>query len=370
MKSVEKFLKRVLRQSNSQASVKNYRDGLNAFLGWMDDADPDGLVRQVEGGEIDIVEILNDYIDHLHSKGLSPATMRTYVSIVKKFLLVNCKTLNGVNWKLVELPTLYRVERDRIPTKDEIEHVLSYGNIKDVATVLFKMSSGCRDNTMANLNIGDIDFEMFPDVAVIRVRAEITKDRVEHVTFITPEAVTALRRYLDLRRREGEDLGPDTPIFAYKGKRQLPPSFSQRWRRLLKKSGKGVKKRLRYDIHFHVLRKFFRTSLDQAGVGSAFRERLMGHKGEGYADSYFGPEIESLLSEYRKAIPHLTLAHAAVDEISIRKKVQMDELERLYRNEPEKLRALRAILARVTTEQELRDAQERVWNIMATPNRT
>jgi len=274
------------------------------------------------------------------------------------------------------MPRLYRVEKDRIPTKDEIKHVLSYGNIKDRAVTLFKLSSGCRDQTIAALNLGDLDFEMFPDVAVVKVRAEITKDRVEHVTFITPEAITVLRRYLDLRRRKGEDLGPDAPIFTYMGKRQLPPSFSQRWRRLLKKSGKGEKKRLRYDIHFHVLRKFFRTWLDTAGVGSAFRERLMGHKGEGYSDAYFKPNIESLLSEYRKAIPHLTLAppKIIISPLELKFNSLLVDIamtcgpdSKLYkdteraRNEINTEKALNNLLKSVSENQEYQNARRSKW---------
>lgn len=54
---------------------------------------------------------------------------------------------------------------------------------------------------MAGLNVGDVDFEAFQDVALIRVGPEIAKDRVGHPAFITPEARFALEQYIDSRRR-------------------------------------------------------------------------------------------------------------------------------------------------------------------------
>lgn len=74
------------------------------------------------------------------------------------------------------------------------------------------------------------------------------------------------------------------------------------------RAGVGEKPRLRRTLHFHTLRKFFRTSLELAGVSKSFRERMMGHKGEYLDDSYFKPHLEQMLAEYRKAIPYLTIA--------------------------------------------------------------
>ena len=77
---------------------------------------------------------------------------------------------------------------------------------------------------------------------------------------------------------------------------------------MVDKAGFGEKLRLRRTLRFYTMRKFFRTSLELAGVSSSFRERMMGHKGGYLDDAYFKPHLEQMLVEYRKAIPHLTIA--------------------------------------------------------------
>lgn len=304
--SVDAVLRRVYRKSRSDKSVENYRYGIAVFLKWMNTEDADGVIMQVESGQQDPVDLVQRYLDDLDARGLSPATQKLYAATAKKFFEVNMKG-NGLNWGRLELPRIYRTEEDRIPTREEIKSILEYGNIKDRAVILFKVSSGVRDRTLAGLNIGDVDLEAFPDVALVKVRPEIAKRRIAYVTFITPEAVRALNAYLDLRRRKEEELVLEAPLFAYMGRRQAPAAFSKRWRRLLSKAGKDEKRRTWNELHLHVLRKFFRTSLELAGISTSFRERLMGHKGEHLDDAYFKPHIEQLLEEYRKAMSRLTI---------------------------------------------------------------
>jgi len=88
-----------------------------------------------------------------------------------------------------------------------------------------------------------------------------------------------------------------------------------KWRRLLDKSGFDERNRKFYKYHFHTLRKFFRTALEYGGVSRSFRERLLGHKGEYLDTSYFGPQLDAMIGEYRKAIPHLTIEKAEDSDI-------------------------------------------------------
>jgi len=60
-----------------------------------------------------------------------------------------------------------------------------------------------------------------------------------------------------------------------------------------------------FELHFHVLRKFFRTGLRY--ISASDRERLMGHKGEYLDDAYYKPNLDQLLAEYRKVVPELTV---------------------------------------------------------------
>jgi hypothetical protein len=197
-----------------------------------------------------------------------------------------------------------------------------------------------REGTLAALQVGDVDFDAYEDVALVKVRPEVAKQRIGHVTFITPEAKKVLKQHLDLRKRKKETLQPDSSLFSIKAN-----SIRTRWIRLLKKAGKNEKGRTFYKLHFHTLRKFFRTNLELAGVSKSFRERLLGHKGEYLDDAYFKPQIQALLNEYRKAVPNVTIMESTAEYEEMRKK-QVIDTARLLGFGDERLKRLEEVLAR------------------------
>jgi integrase len=338
----ELFEKRVYRKSRSENSVNTYLRSLERFLGYVG-LSAEALAEKVKNGTFNVVDSLNRWLDDLNTRDTAPRTQKVYFHAVKKFVEVTVPE-SQVNWKMVELPKTWSVEEDRPPTKQELKDILNHGNLKDRAIVLLAVSSGMREGTLAELQVGDVDFDAFEDIAVIKVRPEAAKQRIAYVTFATPEAKNALRQYLDLRkRRKGER---ETSLLNCK-----TDAIRARWNRLLRKADKAQKKRKFHQLHFHTLRKYFRTNLELAGVSTSFRERLLGHKGEYLDESYFKPQMQELLNEYRKAIPNLTILEPMADYEEIRKK-QLLDTARLMGFGEEKLKRLEEVLARAKTTDE------------------
>ena len=338
----ELFEKRVYRKSRSENSVNTYSRSLGRFLDYVG-LSAEELAEKVRNGAFNVVDSLNRWLDDLNTRDTAPRTQQVYFHAVKKFVEVIVPE-SQVNWKLVELPKTWSVEEDRPPTKQELKDILNHGNLKDRALILLAVSSGLREGTLAELQIGDVDFDAYEDVAVIKVRPEAAKQRIGYVAFATPEAKNALKQYLELRkRRKGEK---ETSLFNCK-----TDAIRARWLRLLRKADKAQKKRKFHQLHFHTLRKFFRTNLELAGVSTSFRERLLGHKGEYLDEAYFKPQMQALLNEYRKAIPNLTILEPLADYEEIRKK-QLLDTARLMGFGEEKLRRLEEVLARAKTTDE------------------
>jgi len=316
--------------------------------------DADELAQRIKSGKIDVIESVNSWLDQLDKNGKAPKTQKNYYHGVKKFVEVVLPD-HRVNWKRVDLPRQYKVEEDRIPTKEELREILKHGNLTDRMIVLFLVSSGVREGTLLKLRLENIDFESYEDVAVVKVPSSYAKQRVRYVTFLTPEAKETLRHYLEVRKRSGEKLtlkslivrrrvkDPTTGEYIFKPIRAR--SLRARWERLLERSGKNQKKRRWFTLHMHTLRKFFRTRMDGV-VSASYRERLMGHKGEYLDDAYFKPRIEELLNEYRKGIPHLMVTE------------QIDETEMLKRQARIGLRQLAEL--GVIPEQEFKRLEERL----------
>jgi len=143
---------------------------------------------------------LNRWLDDLNAKEIAPRSQKVYFHAVKKLVEVTVPEAQ-VNGKMVELPKTWSVEEDRPPTKQELKVILNHGNLKDRAIAILAVSSGLREGTIAELEVGDVDFEAYDDVALIKVRPEAAKRREGYLTFATPEAKKTLLQYLGLRRR-------------------------------------------------------------------------------------------------------------------------------------------------------------------------
>ena len=279
--------------------------------------------------------------------------MRNYAFGVKKWL-----DLSGVkvNWSKIEMPasTITR-EEDRAPTKEDLKRLLNHASSsRDRAVIYVGTSSGLRIGTLLSLKVGDVDFS-YPDVA--RLTVERKRGRKfgskrsrsagrYFVTFITPEAKKALKQYLEEREAAGEDLAKESPLIGdayHKGQFQTVEGYERVWARLLKRAGLAQKSQTWFKLHIHTLRKYFRSNC--VGVDASYRERWMGHKGLYLDMSYFKAEELLHLTEYRKAIPHLTIYALPMGEKKLRSQMLID-FAKLQGYEEDKLKRLEEVLAR------------------------
>jgi len=302
-------LRRRLSRTGSESTADTYVRRLDVFFKWLSQT-PEQFLEGIESEEIDVVRTLNQFLDDLHERGRAPSTQAGHISAIKKLVEVNIDTT--INWKRVELPKLRPVEEDSVPTKDVIRKVLLHADSKERAVALVAASSGMREGTLTKLSIRDLDLESEPDIGIVRVPADKSKGKVKYVTFFSPEAREALEAYLVTR----DTLGPEDPVFATRigGFYSRPDKLARRWLTPLKKAGLDQTSRKWRDYRFHVLRKFFRTAMEYAGVSKSYRERMLGHAGDYLDSSYFGPEFEKLCEQYRKAIPHLTVEEFVGEE--------------------------------------------------------
>jgi len=302
------------RRRGSPSTVALYVLAVKRFVEWAGYDGPEELLEDIRAGEVDVVELLDrtgdGFIDSLLGKGLAPKTVNSYVMGVKRWLSINDVT---VDWDRVETPQSVVVNVDRAPSREELQRMLDHCmQVKDRVALLVLSSSGLRVGTFLSLTWGDVDFS-YPDVAKITVRRAPGRKfggkgasvggRL-YVTWISPEAKQALLEYKRHREAQGETITPESPLYASNtGGFMSMDGFTRRYYLVLKRAGLLEKGGSRYLLHPHTLRKYFRSRC--IGVDESIRESWMGHRG-GYLDeSYFRPEEERHLEEYRRALPHL-----------------------------------------------------------------
>jgi len=324
-----------LNQFESSSTVRAYKAALKKFF---------QTIYNVQ--EPNLEQLADQYFNKYRSyeadiqtftvalKEAPPKTRRLYLTAVKIFLLENGVELPQLFWRRLKarIKGSGAVSEEEVPTKQTLRSVMTHLPVAGKALFLTLVSSGMRIGEALKLQIGDLELEKTPPL--IHVRAEYTKTGHKRITFITPEAVEAIREWLKVRENWLKAATEKSHLYrkSLDDQRLFPfTSANARamWHNALKKTGNGKvdPRTRRLLMRPHVLRKFFRSMVGSiAGVDAA--EALMGH--EGYLTEVYRryPDPEKTLAEaYRKTVCELQICtEEHPDEVRIK---QVEERGRL-----------------------------------------
>ena len=318
-----------LRNENTRA---NYLVAIKLLVGDR----PDKFLTLVEKDRKKAEFKLLDNLVEMKNRGLSGASIRGPFYALKGFLLFYELPLNWRKFHLA-IPPSKKVANDRPPAKDEIRRLLDVCDLRTKVVVHLLASSGMRIGAFDFLCVGDFK-EKESGIGALTV---YRGDPEQYTAFISPEAVGYLKRYLDGRRKVGEDVNDKSPLIRdlwthQNRKDKLDPSLANRLpsKFIRKRLGEywiksGVRDRLQDGARqefqqAHGFRKFFNTQANQV-IQRNDVEVLMGHM-----TNYYKPTDDYLAKAYLKAIPHLTISE--VEELrksNEKMKSVIDELENL-----------------------------------------
>ncbi len=255
----------------------------------------------------------------------------------------------------MEAPGLSRRTWDH----ETLQTILTHADVKGRALILFLLSSGMRIGETLQLRISDVNLESEP--AEVTIRQEITKNRRQRYTFISREAVIALREWLKVRpvylkaacnrnagfvrQGIGSEKSLDDPrLFPF-----APHVAQQMWRTWLKNAGLACMDEAtnRNQLHYHQFRNFFRSQMALACPVDIV-EALMGH--EGYlTQAYRRYSREQMAEYYRKGEQMITMSLSAKEmgrlESAIKKEMedQQQSIAHLASKNEELERELRSL---------------------------
>jgi site-specific recombinase XerD len=279
-----------------------------------------------------------DYISYLrNSTTLSSGSISTYISAVRKFYTMN--DITTLNWEKIHSfePEREKKVEDRPYTHEEIKTLIENTSPRNRAIILLMSSSAPRVGALSLVRIKDL--EPIDKYGIYKITYYPQSKKFRYFSFCTPECRTAISSYLEHRKRWGERLTDDTPVFRTDfnarntersansktlstlrmrsiigeiarncGMRQVPtePLFID--------SSKNNKKKVRrLDIMSnHGLRKFFEKQAYGAGMDHMYIRRLMGQK-SGLEDSYLKLSEEELLEGDNRHIGYIGI----IDQLTI-----------------------------------------------------
>jgi integrase len=247
-------------------------------------------------------DFLGDFKAFVASLDTPPKSATLYTSVVKLFLQEQkFLKLSEDEWRkikkrqeIVDVP----VTQDRAPTKSELKQILNYLDIKGRALVLFLASTGARIGETLQIRTDDVDLDSDPPKAAIRALA--TKGNLGgRVVRMSYEARDAIRDWMKIKGALKNKTGASFD-------KELVFSFSSTdarnmWNRAIKKAKLDQRdpETNRYVLHFHSLRKFFRTNI---GLDFDLTNALMVHYAYLDKSARTNPILSGFsLSEYKAA---------------------------------------------------------------------
>jgi len=277
------------------------------------------------------------YEEHIRTywkylQGKAPKTRQVAISALKGFLKRFDKqgTKDLDIWDDIVARTKGNndpISEEHVPDIDELKQILHYCDIRTKTTIMVALSSGMRISEVIQLLPGDINLNEEP--TRINIRSEIAKNNKRRTTFITPEATEMLKEWLRVRESyiEKSLLSMNFKELQYlKGRvdNRIFPYHANRIRESFNRAcdgagftGKTVMKgdfdlstdykrehkhkRERRKLHYHNLRKFFRTYFGNSDLA----EHLMGHTG--YLSTYRQFNDKQLAKEYLKHMNNVTV---------------------------------------------------------------
>jgi integrase/recombinase XerD len=268
-------------------------------------------LRDVSSNEI------KAYISHLHNT-LSPRTHKPYaqntvsqktaaVRLLFKSLYVNELMLTNPAQDTSYTPKDDRGRREVMKEEELAEFLDGIDThqrlgLRDRTCFELMYSSGLRCAEVANLKIGDIDFEK--RLLLIR-KSKFDKDRVVPISEV---ALSFLNKYLSGRKNK------DEYVFTGNNGKLTPNAVGHRFRDLLKRYGLERK-----HVSAHSVRHSTATHLLEHGAGVRYVQELLGHESIETTVRYTHMLYESLKRIYRSYHPRENEYFKEVDEDYIKK---------------------------------------------------
>ena len=288
-----------------------YKEGLNNFMRFHGLTD----YMDLKNADTDTIQNwLETWVVAQKKKGLKHFTIAGRVHGVEAFLDMNKKIwFRKVVHKLI--PSNDHIPGGDVPfDTDEVYRMLNVcQKPRDSALLHFIASTGIRPYGFEDPVLRMKHLEEIEDCYAIKI---YDGSKEGYYVFLTPEARMSLDIYFSSRKRNGEIISGESPIFAnYTNERTRKNEYISALNvrnvllKLFHSAGiERTKQGHRFDKSIvYGFRKRFNGILKMNDfVNSNIAEKLMAHK-NGLDGNYLKPTMRQCFAEFKKAIPELTI---------------------------------------------------------------
>ncbi len=254
--------------------------------------------------------LILDFREYLEKEGYAPKTINALDGAVRNFfsaILGKAGMINVKNYK----DACVTKKKDFVPTLEELKKMLELCNLEEKFRIIFLAQTGMRISDALELKVGNVLRELELGKVPLAIYYVPKKDRDaigEKITFLASDGVEILKQYLEWRKKNGENITPESPLFVGRSKKYNGIKVTKLTRQMVNLTLKEAVKRARLGngngkygrIRVHCLRKFFVTQLTNHGVEDKVVNFFIGHKIPEFDRVYWFRRVEELREIYRQ----------------------------------------------------------------------
>ena len=312
--SVDSALRHYARKIRSEKTRENFCVAVMLFCKYCA-LDPDAVVPLTPE---EASKHCQAFTDSLRDKGYSIRYVNVNQAYLSTFFRENGFTAGrSLKVERYHQPARYRKKPEYVPTSDAIYKMgFAAGSPKNRAMVFALYTSGLRNSTLRAVRYGDVGKELelgqnFVKISVYpemkKVDPAACKGNMPYYTFVGPEAVKAMRDYIEERSHRQGSILDEEPLFCSDSNH-----VSNEKQRSIPVSKKGLEDMVTRaarqagiahwsDVTPNCLRKAFESVLRNNGLDPKDQEFLMGHILPGVQDPYYdSTKVEELRTKYAK----------------------------------------------------------------------
>lgn len=157
--------------------------------------------------ESHIIRFINFQKSRIENREIAEGTLHNYIKAIKLFFSTNDII---INWKKISkgIPQEKHSSDDRIPTLEEIRKLLEHPDRRIKPIVLTMISSGIRSGSWDYLKWKHI-VPIMKNGIIVGAQLLVKNTKInnrQYTTFITLEAYSSLKDWIDFRQLHGEEI--------------------------------------------------------------------------------------------------------------------------------------------------------------------
>jgi len=285
MRNYESYLNKISIKSDETVHVFN-----NAYRSYRKFTDQNSW----QLGENDAIDLIQDWINWSHKKGISAVTIRNYFSQMNQYFYYMGLKLSSQDIKQNLIFPKKIHEQKHAISLEEIQKIIKASNYQMQASILGLLSSGMRDGEFVQIRKKDLTITDTGRI-IVNIPARFAKFSIARTTMVSREAGS----YLRLKELDDEDRVWGTGGTAKYARDNLIQQFGRATQKVgLDEKYESVN---RHKITPHILRSFFITKGNK--VEDGFGHALSGH-GK-YMKQYERYTLEEMVELYDELEPFI-----------------------------------------------------------------